>query len=282
MKAQTVLCLDSRGFHRMRYYEWGDPANPRAVICVHGLTRNGRDFDYFAQALASEFRVVCPDVAGRGQSDWLTAKPDYNYVQYMSDMTALIGRVTAGGAQAVNWVGTSMGALLGILLASLPQTPISKLVANDAGPLVPKSALQRLAQYVGKDARFATFEELEAYLRRVSAPFGALTDAQWRHLTETSAKQYDDGRWGMSYDPAIGLALQGNLNDVDLWAQWDAIACPALVLRGAQSDVLLPETAKAMTQRGPKAKLFEIADVGHAPMLMTDEQVKIVRDFLVS
>lgn len=280
MKTDAVLCLDTKGFHRVQYYEWGDDGP--VVLCVHGLTRNGRDFDFFAQSIKDRCRVICPDVAGRGKSDWLAAKTDYNYVQYMNDMTALMARVTRDEQRMVYWVGTSMGALLGILLASLPNSPIAKLVVNDAGPLVPKSALERIGAYVGKDLRFAELDELEAYLRIVSAPFGPLTNEQWRHLTIHSAKQFEDGRWGMSYDPAIGLALQGELNDVDLWAQWDQIKCPTLVLRGAQSDILRADTAAAMTQRGPKAKLIEIAEVGHAPMLMTEDQAALISDFLAT
>ena len=249
---------------------------------MHGLTRNARDFDFLAGMLAGEFRVICPDVAGRGQSEWLASKTDYNYVQYMTDMTALIARVTGDARKTVHWVGTSMGGLLGILLASVPTTPIAKLVVNDAGTLVPKAALERMARYVGKDPRFGTLEELEAYLRRISAPFGPLTDEQWRHLTVHGAKQHADGSWGMSYDPAIGLALQGALADIDLSAQWNAIRCPTLLLRGAQSDVLLAETAQAMTASGPKAKLVEFAGMGHAPMLMSEDQARVVRDFLLN
>ena len=282
MKSDTVLCLGAQGFHRMNYYEWGDAASPRIVICVHGLTRNGRDFDFLAGMLAPDFRVICPDVVGRGQSEWLASKMDYNHVQYMTDMTALIARVTGGARKTVHWVGTSMGGLLGILLASVPQTPIEKLVVNDAGTLVPKTALERMARYVGQDPRFATFEELEAYLRRISAPFGPLTDEQWRHLTVHAAKQHADGAWGMSYDPAIGLPLQGELTDIDLSAQWNAIRCPTLLLRGTQSDVLLRETAQAMTSTGPKAKLAEFAGIGHAPMLMSEDQARVVRDFLLN
>jgi pimeloyl-ACP methyl ester carboxylesterase len=281
MKMGEVLGLSSCGFHRMHYYEWGDAANPRVLICVHGLTRNGRDFDYVAQALEADFRVICPDVVGRGQSDWLQVKAEYGYVQYMSDMTALIARVTDERPREISWLGTSMGGLLGIIVASLPRNPIRKLVVNDAGMLVPKAALERLKLYVGKDPRFPSLEALEKHVRQVSAPFGPLTDAQWRHLTIHGARNYSDGTWGHRYDPAIGVAFEGELNDIDLSAQWDAVACPTLILRGAQSDILLPETAEAMTQRGPKPKLVEFADIGHAPMLMTDEQVSVVREFLL-
>jgi pimeloyl-ACP methyl ester carboxylesterase len=281
MNSDTVLGLSSKGFHRMHYYDWGDPENSRVVICVHGLTRNGRDFDFLAQALSRDFRIVCPDVAGRGRSDWLESKQDYSYAQYMADMTALLARVTAGAEKTIYWVGTSMGGLLGIIMAAMPKNPIRKLVVNDAGMLVPKAALERLALYVGKDPRFATLDALEAHMRHISAPFGALSDEQWRHLTVYSAKQHADGTWGFRYDPAIANAFSGELNDIDLSAYWDAVRCPTLLLRGADSDILLRATAEAMTQRGSKATLVEFQAVGHAPMLMSDEQVTAVRDFLL-
>jgi pimeloyl-ACP methyl ester carboxylesterase len=281
MKSDTVLGLSAKGFHRVHYYDWGDRENTRVVICVHGLTRNGRDFDYLAQSLSRDFRIVCPDIAGRGQSDWLESKQDYGYVQYMADMNALLARVTGGAEKTIYWVGTSMGALLGIIMAAMPRSPIRKLVVNDAGLLVPKAALERLAQYVGKDPRFATLEAVEAHVRHISAPFGALSDEQWRHLTVHGAKQHADGTWGFRYDPAIANPFNGELNDIDLSAYWDAVRCPTLVLRGADSDILLRKTAEAMTQRGPKAQLVEFAAVGHAPMLMSDEQVTAVRDFLL-
>jgi pimeloyl-ACP methyl ester carboxylesterase len=281
MNSDTVLGLNSKGFHRMHYYDWGDPENSRVVICVHGLTRNGRDFDFLAQALSRDFRIVCPDVAGRGRSDWLESKQDYGYAQYMADMTALLARVTAGAEKTIYWVGTSMGGLLGIIMAAMPKNPIRKLVVNDAGMLVPKAALERLALYVGKDPRFATLDALEAHVRHISAPFGALSDEQWRHLTVHSAKQHAEGTWGFRYDPAIANAFSGELNDIDLSAYWDAVRCPTLLLRGADSDILLRATAEAMTQRGPKVTLVEFQAVGHAPMLMSDEQVTAVRDFLL-
>jgi pimeloyl-ACP methyl ester carboxylesterase len=281
MNSDTVLGLNSKGFHRIHYYDWGDPENSRVVICVHGLTRNGRDFDFLAQALSRDFRIVCPDIAGRGRSDWLESKQDYGYAQYMADMTALLARVTAGAEKTIYWVGTSMGGLLGILMAAMPKNPIRKLVVNDAGMLVPKAALERLALYVGKDPRFATLDALEAHMRHISAPFGALSDEQWRHLTVHSAKQHADGTWGFRYDPAIANTFSGELNDIDLSAYWDAVRCPTLLLRGADSDIVLRATAEAMTQRGPKATLVEFQAVGHAPMLMSDKQVTAVRDFLL-
>ena len=284
MKEDFVLCLSPTGFHRMHYTDWGDAANPRVVICAHGLTRNCHDFDFLAQALERDFRVVCPDIAGRGKSDWLHAKEDYGNPQYMADTTALIARVTAGGGEkTIYWVGTSMGAIIGMLLASRPQSPISKLILNDVGTAIPKVALERIATYVGMDPRFRTFTELEAYVRVVSAPFGPLTDGQWRHLTLHGAKQHADGSWGFCYDPGIGIPFQqGPLADVDLWGYWDSVACPTLLLRGAHSDLLLKDNALAMTRRGPKPRLIEFEGVGHAPMLMAPDQIDVVRAFLLA
>ncbi|MEO8441396.1 MAG: alpha/beta hydrolase [Betaproteobacteria bacterium] len=301
MRTDTLLGLTAHGFHKIFYTDWGDPANARVAVCVHGLTRNCRDFDFLAQALAGECRVVCPDVAGRGRSDWLYNKNDYGYPQYMADANALIARVSARpaaagwlgklaafltrrhGPRSLYWVGTSMGGLLGMLLASRPNSPIRKLVVNDVGPVITKESLERIGAYVGKDPRFKTLAELETYVRTVSAPFGPLTDAQWHHLTETGARQHADGSWGMSYDPDLAAPFrQGPAPDVDLWPYWDTITCPTLVIRGGESDLLLRSTAEEMQTRGPRARLVEFAGIGHAPMLMADDQIEVVKDFLLA
>lgn len=262
----------------MHYTEWGEADNPRVLLCVHGLTRNGRDFDEFARAMSREYRVLCPDVVGRGRSEWLTHKGDYGYPLYCSDMAALIAR---SGAQSVDWVGTSMGGIIGMLVAAQKNSPVRRFVINDVGPLIPKSALGRLKQYVGKDPQFGSLDEAEMYIRMVSEPFGALTDPQWRHLTETSIGPRDGGGFRLVYDPAIARAFEGPSVDVDLWMYWDLLRCPTLTLRGADSDLLLHETALEMTRRGPKAKLVEFPGVGHAPMLMNPEQIEVVREFLL-
>jgi pimeloyl-ACP methyl ester carboxylesterase len=302
LREDHILCLSSAGFHRVHYVEWGDPRAPRVVICVHGLTRNGRDFDFLAQALLPDFRVMCPDVAGRGRSDWLANKADYGYPQYCADMTALIARATAttpltglagriarllGRTHAQNkriyWVGTSMGGIIGMALAAQARSPIEKLVLNDVGAVIPRGALERIATYVGKNPRFGTFEELESYVRAISAPFGPLTDAQWRHLALHGAKRQEDGTWSFCYDPEIAAPFRrGLLADVDLWSYYDAVTCPTLLLRGAQSDLLLQETAIEMTRRGPRAKLIEFEGIGHAPMLMAEDQIRVVREFLLA
>ena len=301
MRTDHVLGLSAQGFHKIFYTDWGDPASRRVVICVHGLTRNCRDFDALAQALGDSCRVVCPDIAGRGRSEWLGNKDDYNYPQYMSDMNALMARVSAWplsggwlgklanflarryGSRSIYWVGTSMGGMMGMLLASTPNSPIRKLVVNDIGPLIPKASLERIALYVGKDPHFKTFAELEAYVRQVSAPFGPLTDAQWHHLTLHGAKEFPDGTWGMCYDPDIAAPFRKAVaQDIDLWGYWDRITCPTLALRGAESDLLQKATAQEMQQRGPRPRLVEFAGIGHAPMLMAQDQIKAVKDFLLA
>ena len=282
MREHHVSCLNSRGFHRLHYTDWGDPANPRAVICVHGLTRNCRDFDALAAALQDELRVICVSIAGRGRSDWLPNPEDYGYPQYMADMTALVARVTATGASDLSWVGTSMGGMLGMLLAARPNTPLRRLVLNDVGTVIPKASMARIGAYVDKNPLFASFAELEQYVRTVSAPFGPLTDAQWRHLAEHNAKQHADGRWGMNYDPDIAQPFRkAAAKDIMLWNYYDALRCPTLLLRGAESDLLLRETALEMTRRGPQPQLVEFAGVGHAPALMADEQIAAISDFLL-
>jgi pimeloyl-ACP methyl ester carboxylesterase len=272
-----LTSLSAHGFHRVNYWDWGDPANPRVAICVHGLARNGRDFDVLAEALATTHRVLAVDMPGRGDSDWLADPADYVFPTYLTTLTALIAR---SGAEVVDWVGTSMGGLLGIAIAAQPGSPIARLVVNDAGPVIEPAALARIGTYVGLDPTFATFDEIEAYIRSVSAPFGPLTDAQWRHLTATNVRQRGDGRWGLVYDPGIAVPFRAAPAPADLWGLWDAIRCPTLVLRGADSDLLSTATAAAMQQRGPRATVVEFAGIGHAPTLLDAAQVAPVLAFL--
>ena len=274
----SFLGLGPKGFHKVAYVEWGDPTNSRKLMFVHGLTRQGRDFDAAAKAMADCYHVACPDVVGRGRSDWLVDKAGYGYPQYCADMNVLIGRL---GSAIVDWVGTSMGGLIGMFMAAHEGSPIRRLVMNDIGPLVPKEGVARLVTYVGKDPRFGNLAEAVAYTREVAAPFGKLSDAEWLHLTFHGVKQEPDGVFRLRYDPAIAAPFQGELADVDLWPIWDRIKCPVLVLRGANSDLLRSDTAEEMKVRGPKARLVEIADCGHAPALMAPEQIEIVRDFLL-
>ncbi|RJF84905.1 alpha/beta hydrolase [Azospirillum cavernae] len=278
MSERSFLGLSAAGFHRVAYTQWGRDDAP-AVLCVHGLTRNGRDFDPLALALADRRRVACPDVVGRGKSAWLPVPALYGYPQYCADMAALIARM---GVDQVDWVGTSMGGLIGMTLAAQPNNPIRRLVINDVGPLISKVGLQRIADYVGKDPVFEDVAAVEAYLRFTLMGFGRLTDGQWRHLAEHSARQRPDGLLGLAYDPGIADAFKAQpMQDVDLWALWDRVTCPVLVLRGAESDLLTAETAEEMTRRGPGARIIEIPHTGHAPALMSEEQIAVVRSFLL-
>ena len=269
--------LSAHGFHRVVYHEWGDAENPRVVICVHGLGRNGRDFDVIAEELAPTHRVLAVDMPGRGKSEWLANPSDYVFPTYLTTLTALIAR---SNAVDVDWIGTSMGGLLGIVIAAQPNSPIRRLVVNDVGPQLEAAALARIGSYIGQDPTFATYAEIEAYLRQISAPFGPLTDLQWQHMTRTNVRQRPDGRWGLAYDPGIAVPFRNSPAPPDLWPLWDAVRCPVLVLRGAQSDLLSADVAAQMAARGPKPRVVELAGVGHAPMLLDADQVRPVVDFL--
>jgi pimeloyl-ACP methyl ester carboxylesterase len=271
-------CLGPHGFHRIAYWEWPGPEKAHTVLCVHGLTRNGRDFEGLAAALSTAYRVVAPDIVGRGKSDWMTEAADYGYDAYLADLAALMARL---GAPEVDWIGTSMGGLLGMMMAAKPRAPIRRLVINDIGPLVAKEGLARIASYVGRDPSFRDVDELEADLRRIG-PFQRLSDAQWQEVAAHSARQKPDGSLGYAYDPRIGDAFRSEkeLEDIDLWSTYEAVRCPTLVLRGADSDVLRHADAEAMTQTGPRARLVEFAGVGHAPALVAPDQIAAVRAFL--
>lgn len=278
-RAETVLCLTTRGFHRMRYWEWGDRANPRVLVCVHGLTRNGRDFDALGAAMADRYRVLCPDVAGRGESDWLAAG-DYGFPQYCADMTNLLAR---SGAAEVDWVGTSMGGIIGMLLAAQPKTPMRRLVLNDVGPFIPKAAQDQIAETVGDEPSFENVDAAADYIARVNSGFGQLTRAQWVALARSATRPREDGKYVWKRDPAIGKSfVTSPRSDVVLWPIWDMMKCPVLLLRGADSALLLRETAEEMTRRGPKAKLVTVAGAGHAPALMGETEIRPIREFLLA
>ncbi|MCL4758599.1 MAG: alpha/beta hydrolase [Rhodocyclaceae bacterium] len=279
LRERCVQCIGPHGLHRMAYTEWGDPENPRVLICAHGLTRNGRDFDFLAQALADEYRVVCPDVVGRGRSDWLGVKGDYGFPLYVSDMVTLIARLNV---KTVDWVGTSMGGLIGMFLAGQPRTPVARLILNDVGPVITAASLRRIGEYVGRAPKFPTMEAAEAWIRETGAPFGKLTDAQWQHLTRYSVRPVEGG-FSMVYDPGIGEVFRASpvVADVELWEAWEAVRCPTLAIRGAESDLLERLTLERMASTGPMARICEVPGVGHAPMFMDEEQVALVTEFLL-
>jgi pimeloyl-ACP methyl ester carboxylesterase len=283
----SVRCLSPAGLHAMAYTEWGDPANPRVLVCVHGLTRVGRDFDRLARALAAHYRVVCPDVVGRGRSDWLRDPMHYHVAQYVADMVTLIARLDV---ETVHWVGTSMGGLIGMMLAGQPGSPIAKLVVNDVGPTLDAAALARIGDYLGKPVRFASVDQAVDYIAAISVPFGLRSRDEWREITETVIRPASDEQgegWVLHYDQRIAEPFRAMTPEsaaaaeAAMWKLYEAIACPTLLIRGERSDLLTRATAQAMTRRGPKARLVEIAGVGHAPMFMHDQQIAVVRDFLL-
>ena len=283
-RLKHVQCLDSRGLHRMAYWEWGDPSNRRVVVCAHGLSRQGRDFDTLARALCDTWRVVSVDVLGRGQSDWLADPMGYTIPAYVADMVTLLARLDA---ESVDWVGTSMGGLIGLGLAALPQSPLRRLVLNDVGPTVEPVSLQRIGTYLGMPAHWATVEEAADALWAISQGFGPHTREQWIELTRPQLKPDGDG-FKPHYDLAIAVPFKAitpeiaKAGEAMLWQAYDSLRLPVLLLRGAQSDLLSHETALAMTQRGPRAQLVEFAGVGHAPTLVAPDQVAAVAEFLHS
>jgi pimeloyl-ACP methyl ester carboxylesterase len=280
-----VQCLDTRGLHRMAYWEWGDATNPRVLVCVHGLSRQGRDFDVLARAMRSEYRVVCPDVVGRGESDALADPMGYQLPAYVADMVTLLARLNA---TTLHWVGTSMGGLIGLALASMKQSPVSRLVLNDVGPAIRYEAIERIATYLGAPLHWNTLEEAADYLWSISQGFGPHTRDEWLALTRPMLKPDNAGGFKPHYDANIAVPFKALTREMVAggeamtWHVYDAIRCPTLVLRGADSDLLTHETAQSMTQRGPKAQLREFAGVGHAPTLGATEQVQAVREFLLS
>ena len=265
--------------HEIHLTAWGDPAAP-ALVLWHGLSRTGRDFDTLARHFADRFHVLCPDTIGRGLSTW-SASPDTEYTipVYCLHATELLDRL---GIARCCWVGTSMGGLIGMALAGTPATAprIERLVLNDVAPQLNQVAIERIKAYVTIVPEFANLTEFEAFLRTVYVPFGRLTDEEWRLMAETSMRRRDSGRISSHYDPAVMRVFAEQFQDFDMWAIFDAITCPVLALRGAQSDLVEPQVAEEMTQRGPKPRLVTIPGCGHAPALNTAEQIAVLEGFL--
>lgn len=283
-RQHVVSCLDGRGLHRMAYTEWGEADNPKVLVCVHGLSRQGRDFDVLAQAMAQDYRVVCPDVVGRGRSDWLADPAGYVLPTYVADMVTLMARLDVA---QVDWVGTSMGGLIGLGLAALPGTPVRQLVLNDVGPTIEFASLERIGQYLGMAQHWDTLDQAADALWAISQSFGPHSREQWLALSRPQLKP-DGAGFKPAYDPAIALAFRAvtpaiaAAGEALLWQSYDRLTQRTLLLRGAQSDLLSTATAQAMTQRGPRAHLHEFEGVGHAPTLVQPNQVGVVRDFLLS
>jgi pimeloyl-ACP methyl ester carboxylesterase len=278
MEIRRIRVAGPDGDYGLSFADWGSPDAARTIICVHGLTRNGRDFDHLATVLQDHARVICPDMVGRGLSDPLRDPEQYALPTYVAHMLQLLDELEL---RQVDWVGTSMGGLIGMGVAA-SGAPIRRLVLNDIGPFIPKAALERINTHLGLSLSFASLEALEAHLREIHAGFGPLSDAEWRHVAEHSASRREDGTFRLSYDQRLAAPMKrGPIADVDLWPVWDQIRCPVLVLRGTQSELLLAATAEQMTRRGPGAEVVEIDGTGHAPALMAKDQIAIVRDWLL-
>lgn len=282
---------------RMAYWDWAsqDARSTHTVICVHGLSRQGRDFDTLARAFQPTSRVIAVDVAGRGHSDWLADPMAYQVPTYAADLAALVMALRADSPGiTVDWVGTSMGGLIGLAIAAQPTLAPRRLVLNDVGPAIQLGALQRIGTYLGNNPQFEDEQAACDYLASISTGFGPHSPAQWRDLCKPMLRE-QDGKWHLHYDPAIAQPLRALLNNGDeegalravkegknaLWQLYDAITCETLLLRGAESDLLSRETADLMSTRGPKAKCMEFAGVGHAPTLIAEDQVMAVRQFLL-
>jgi pimeloyl-ACP methyl ester carboxylesterase len=280
---RAVQCLDARGLHRMAYWQWGDPANPRVLLCVHGLSRQGRDFDVLARDLSGVYRVVCPDIVGRGRSDRLADPMGYSMATYLADIVTLVARLDA---ESIDWVGTSMGGLVGLGFASLAGSPVRRLVLNDVGPKVEPQALARIGAYLGQPVRWRTLDEAADAMWAVSRSFGPHTREEWLELSRHQVVA-DGDSLQPHYDPAIAVpfrALTPELaaaGEAMAWHAYDSLRCPTLLVRGADSDLLSPATARAMSERGPRALVREFAGVGHAPTLIAPEQREAVREFLL-
>lgn len=294
-----VSCPDAASGHRMAWWQWGDAQAPHLIVCVHGLSRQGRDFDVLAQALLARaaergqpLRVACPDVVGRGESDWLQDPMGYQFPTYVADMLTLLGTLQAQAPIGTfDWVGTSMGGLIGMTLAGVPElplpAPLHRLVLNDVGPAIEWAALERIGQYLGKSGTFDTVESAAAAMRAVSQGFGPHTDAEWLALSRPMLRPLPEGGWRLHYDPAIAVpyatvtreaAAQG---EAALWQLYDQVKAETLVLRGGDSDLLSPATVQAMAERGPRARAVEFSGIGHAPTLVATDQVRTVLDFLL-
>jgi len=266
----------------MAYWEWGDPANPKVAVCAHGLSRNGRDFDSLARVLSAHYRVICPDMAGRGKSSWLSNKSDYTYTLYMADVLALFSQLAL---KDVTWIGTSMGGIIGMMLAAMHQKHIKAMVLNDVGSIVSAEGLRRILGYVGLGGLFNDREAAMAYLKSVLLPFAITREDQWEQMFDISFVALPGGRYAIAYDPEINqpfrdaVSKSGEIADVDLTPVWNEVKCPVLLLRGEHSDILPRPAAEAMAQRPEPVKFIEIKGVGHAPALLDESQIGIIVDW---
>lgn len=281
MKKHQILGLDSQAFHNMVYYEWGESNNPKVLLCVHGLFRNARDFDDLARVLSSHYRVICPDMVGRGLSDKVINSKDYSTQTYISDITILLAQL---GVTEIDYIGTSMGGIIGMAMAAMQNSPIKKLVLNDIGPFVDTKALQRIIDYgkKGSEWSFATLGDVEAYLKETYSSFAQLRSEQWRHLAVCGVWQNPNKQYQLAYDSKIIenviLAAQ---NNAPQWELWSKVQCPVLLLHASLSDVLSEDTVVKMQQLHTTLKTINISGFGHPVSLMKEDEIKLVKQWLL-
>jgi pimeloyl-ACP methyl ester carboxylesterase len=279
IRQHSITCANPRGTHRIAYTEWGNPDNPNVLICVHGLTRNGRDFDFMANVLVKHYRIICPDIVGRGRSDWFEHGENYHYGTYVADMLSLLNQL---GLEKVDWLGTSMGGIIGMLIAAQQPQMIKRLILNDIGAVVSQQALQRIGGYLQTEQMaFANIDAVETYLREVHASFGHLSNQQWKHLA-THGSYEKEGQYYLAYDAKISQVFQASLGqDVELWDIWKAIKIPVLVIHGLESDILTQSTLNKMKETHSELIIVHCVKVGHAPALTTKEQTDSVARWLL-
>ncbi len=278
MRTRRIPCPSPGGQHMVSIVDWGSETASRTALCVHGLTRNARDFDRLAEHLADEWRVIAVDVVGRGKSDWLEDAAGYTYRQYIADMLRIVDRLHL---KEVDWIGTSMGGIIGMMIAAQPDSPIKRLVLNDVGPHLTVAALRRIASYLGTPQSFASLDELKAHLKEIYSTFGMLPDSEWGEMAQHGHRRDAEGRYWLSHDPKIAQAALSSIDrDIEMWDTWDKIRCPVLLLRGENSDLVSGKSVEQMQHRGPRTQVVEIPNVGHAPALRTTNQIKIIRDWL--
>ena len=296
-RLENTLCPHPGGQHRMAWWSWGDASAAHVVVCVHGLTRQGRDFDRMAAALVERsngrIHVVCPDIAGRGHSDWLPQSALYQIPQYAADMLVLLGELQQRSPIGrLDWLGTSMGGLIGMVLAGQPglplPVPIRRLVLNDVGPAITWSSVERMQEYAGRYGRYASLTEAAAAMRALSQGFGPVPDDVWMDMSSHMVRTLPEGGLTLHYDPAIGEPIRAltpeaaSSGEAVLWSLYDQIRAQTLLIRGLESDLLTPEAARQMTLRGPRARLLEWPGIGHAPTLTAPDQIDAVASFLLA
>lgn len=270
--------LSPQGFHTLAYVEWGDQDNPDVLICVHALTRNSRDFDYLARDLQKKYRIICPDLLGRGKSEYVRQPSVYNFKQYMNDLVALLAHAHV---QKVHWLGTSLGGILGMMLASQPHSPLKSLILNDIGMIVPSAALQRIETYAHTEHEFSNLEDAKRYFQTVLAPIGPLDSKKWDHLTKHGTLAHQDGTLSLAYDPAIGENFATRPTPtLHFETYWQAIHCPILLLYGEDSDFLSQDIITKMLYLQPATQIEAIPECGHAPSLMEPDQIHLVEEWL--